>query len=97
MYFYYWESVRESEARFVRPCTTGQNRVLKDTSRGWGVEGRESYKVKEGVKPDNCQGNKLLLGLMVGEPTLHGEVGSGEGANSCYPHLKFPGLKLLSL
>lgn len=31
--------------------------------------GGAPYKVKQGVKPDNCQGEKFLLGLMVRQPT----------------------------
>lgn len=32
------------------------------------------YKVKQGMKLDNCQSNKFLLGLIVGQQTLWGQV-----------------------
>ena len=32
--------------------------------RGW----KEHYKVKQGVKPDNCQGNTFLLVLIMKQP-----------------------------
>jgi hypothetical protein len=39
--------------------------------------------VKQGVKPDNCQGNKFLLELILGDPALQHHIGSGEVANYC--------------
>jgi hypothetical protein len=30
----------------------------------------QPYKIRQGVEPDNCQGDTFLLGLMVGEPAL---------------------------
>lgn len=44
----------------------------------WSVYvGGEPYKVKKGVKPDNSQDNKFLLGLMVEQLTLKHQVGRG--------------------
>ena len=40
------------------------------------------YNVRQGVKPDTCQGNKFLLGLMVGQLASWCQVGGEEGANS---------------
>lgn len=41
--------------------------------------GGKVYKVKHEVQPDNCQGNKFLLGWMVEV------VGKWEVANACHP------------
>jgi hypothetical protein len=55
--------------------------VLDDTSStnsgavGCRVGGGRGL-IKSNKKPDNCQGNKSLLGLMVGEPALWCQVGS---------------------
>lgn len=49
----------------------------------------KSYKVKQGVKPDNYQGNKFLIGLMVVNPNLLCQVGKSEGISSCYLHLRY--------
>jgi len=61
-----------------------RKRMLEDASSGYsgtvGGEG-ESYKVKQGGKSDNCQGNKFLLRLMMGRPSLWHQ-GSGTGTNS---------------
>jgi hypothetical protein len=54
----------------------------------------KSYKVKQGMRPDNSQGNKFLLGLIVG--TFWRQVGGGEGASACCPHMRYLGLKLSS-
>lgn len=61
------EIVTASGARFVWLCTIDQDRgvgryficILKGL-------GEEPYKVKQGVKSNNCQSNKILLWLMVG-------------------------------
>lgn len=63
---------RISRVRFMGPCTTGKGveRCFIYILRVCRVcEGGKPYKVKQGVEPDNCQGNKFLLGLMVGDPT----------------------------
>lgn len=43
-----------------------------------GGDGKKLNSVKEGVKPDKSQGNKFLLGLIVGQPTLWCQFGCGE-------------------
>lgn len=63
---------RVSGARFMWPCTIGQGRdagrsflhILKGY-RVWCVcvgVGKGTCEAKQGVKLDNCQGNKYLLG-----------------------------------
>jgi hypothetical protein len=59
--------------------------------RAAGTKVDKPYKVKEGVLSDNCQSNKFLLGLMLGELTLWYHAGRGEGANACYSHLRYLG------
>lgn len=66
-------------------CTIGQGRSVGrcftySEAAGWG-EGREGpYKVKQGERPDNCQGTKFLLGLIAGKPTFRHQIGrSGDG------------------
>ena len=69
------EVTRISRARLVWVWTIGQVRgvgrcfiyILRGC-RVWGMG--DPYSVKQGVKPDNCQGNKFLLGLMVGKQAL---------------------------
>jgi hypothetical protein len=53
----------------------------------------ELQKVKQEATSDNCQGNKFLLGLMVGQPTSWNQVGRGEEANSSCPYLRYLRLK----
>lgn len=68
-----------SGARFMQLGTTGQDRsvrrcficILRGCREGWG-------KVKRGVKPENCQRDKFLLGLMVGQLALRCQT-EGEG------------------
>jgi hypothetical protein len=38
---------------------------------------KKPYKVKQGVSPVNCQGNKILLGLMVAELAFGARLGEG--------------------
>lgn len=40
------------------------------------------YKIKQGVKPDNCQGNKFYLGMMVGQLASECQVGKRGGSQS---------------
>lgn len=43
--------------------------VLEDTSSvysGAVSEGGKPYNIKQGVRPDKCEGSKVLLGLIVG-------------------------------
>lgn len=42
----------------------------------------KSYEVKQRIKPDKCQGNKFLLGLIVGKLDLWYQVGSRNVVNS---------------
>ena len=55
--------------------------VLEDTSSAYsgsrGSEEGKPYKVKQGVRPNNCQDSKFLLGLMVGQLTLWSRLGEG--------------------
>ena len=69
---------RVSGARFMWLCT--RSRVVEEASLAY--LGAIDYKVKQGLKPDNCQGDKFLLGLMVGKLALWHQVGSREVANS---------------
>lgn len=61
-----------------------------------GSKGEKPSKVKQGVGPDDCQGSKFLLWLIVGQLTFWRQVGRGEGANNCQPHIVHPRLKLSS-
>jgi hypothetical protein len=62
------EVAKVSGTRFVWLCSIDQGRgvgkcffyILRDC-KGWGP-----YKFKQGVKPENCQGTRFVLGLMVG-------------------------------
>ena len=42
-----------------------------------GSEEGKPYKLKQGVRPNNCQDSKFLLGLMVGQLTLWSRLGEG--------------------
>lgn len=77
------EMARVSIARLMWPCTIDQDRGVGrgfiSISRGC----REGlYKVKQGVKPDNCQDSKFLLGLMARELVLWHQLGNTKVANS---------------
>jgi hypothetical protein len=61
----------------------GVGQCLISMLRDCRVLGRNPYQVKQGVKPDNCQGDTFLQGLMVGEAALWCQVGREEVANSC--------------
>lgn len=67
-------------------CTSDQDRGVRRCFiyilRCWG---RGTYKVKQGVKADNCQDNKFLLGLLWPELALWLQVETGEIANPCWP------------
>lgn len=54
-----------------------------------GGDGKKLNSVKEGVKPDKSQGNKFLLGLIVGQLTFRHQTGRGEGTNACHPHMRY--------
>lgn len=91
------EVTRVSGARVVCLCLIDQARGVRCIPRGcrgWVCVGKP-YEVRQGVKLDNCQGNKFLLGLMVGQLTLWHEVEKGKVANSCHPYPKKPVLELL--
>lgn len=84
------EVARVSQARFVQLSTVGQVRAVGRyfiCILGGLVAGVGALKVKQGVNPDSCQGNKFLLGLMVAKPALWCQAGSGEVANHCGPHV----------
>lgn len=57
--------------------------MLKDASSIYSGVGEGAYKVKQGVKPDHCQGNKFSLGLLWPELALWCRVETGEIANPC--------------
>lgn len=74
---------RVSGARFVWPCSLARMMLLEDALSTYsGVIGsrrRNPYKVKQGMKPDTCQGNKFVLGctnVMV-QLALWCQVGKG--------------------
>ena len=66
------EVTRVFGARFVWPCTIGQGRGVEQylifIHKDCRIWEERSYMADKGAKPDNRQGNKFLLGLMVGEP-----------------------------
>lgn len=71
--------------------------VLEDASSAYSRVGRprgKPSKLKQGVKPGNCQGSEFLLGLMLGEPASWHPIGSREGASAGHPHLRYLGLEL---
>lgn len=84
---------RVSGARFVWPCSLARMMLLEDAlSTYLGVIGsrrRNPYKVKQGMKPDTCQGNKFVLGCTNDDGAAGFMVPGweGEGANSCCPHI----------
>lgn len=59
--------------------------MLKDASSIYSGVGGGAYKVKQGVKPDDCQGNKFSLGLLWPELAFWHWVETGEIANPCRP------------
>lgn len=65
------------------PAPLARTRVLEDTpsvySGARGPSGGKLCKVKEGVRPDDCQGRKSLLRLTEGQLTSWGQVRRGAG------------------
>jgi hypothetical protein len=59
--------------------------VLEDDSSTYSGHCGKANKVKQGVKPDNCQSSKFLVGLLVEELALFHQVGKWEVANSFHP------------
>lgn len=76
-----------------------RSEVLEDVSSTYSRVGRprgKPSKLKQGVKPSNCQGSEFLLGLMLGEPAFWHPIGRQEGASAGHPHLRYLGLELSS-
>ena len=65
------EVARVSGVKFVWLCTIGQGRGVEQylifIHKDCRIWEERSYMADKGAKPDNRQGNKFLLGLMVGE------------------------------
>jgi hypothetical protein len=51
--------------------------ALSTYSGAVGSRRRRPYELKQGMKPNNCQSNKFVLGLMVGQLALWHQVGRG--------------------
>jgi len=86
------QGARASGARFMWPCkiaSIGVGRCLICIPRG---SREDAKKVKQGVKPNNCQGYKFLLGVIVGQPAfLVCQFGNGQRTNSCCLYLQYVG------
>ena len=55
-----------------------------------GPRGQKLYKVKQRVRPDNCQGRNVFLGLLVGQ-----QVGRGEESQCLLSSYEVSGVKTL--
>jgi hypothetical protein len=71
MKVYLWGGGRICGARSRWMHTIGQDRGVERCFicilRGLYGPEEKPYKAKKGVKPDNCQGNKFLLGLVMSQ------------------------------